>query len=160
MPTIDWMVTAAALAAVSALLGGSLYDTRVLAPNLQAGGEGLEHGRLFLSRATPANLFRPLSMLTQILLLAALAFDWEDAPVRWPLVAALLATLTNDAITFGYHYPRNRLMFTAPLEVPPERLANAARQWRTVNYVRVLLVAVSWLLVLTAVNRLAVLGHL
>ena len=77
-----------------------------------------------------------------------------------PLVAALLASVANDVITFSYHYPRNRLMFTAPLEVPADRLADAARQWRSANYVRVLLVLASWLLVLTAVSRLGASGHL
>ena len=65
------LVTDAALLSTGALFGASLYDTVVLAPNLRGGPQGLEHGRLFLSRATPGNLFRVAAPLAQVLLLAA-----------------------------------------------------------------------------------------
>jgi hypothetical protein len=43
------------LLAAGILLGGSLYDAVVLAPNLRGGPAGLEHGRLFMARSTKAN---------------------------------------------------------------------------------------------------------
>ena len=53
------------LLSVGALFGASLYDAVVLAPNLRGGPTGLEHGWLFMTRATPANLFRIAAPATQ-----------------------------------------------------------------------------------------------
>lgn len=58
MMQIELVVVTLALAGLSILLGGSVYDAAVLAPNLRGGPAGLGHGRLFMSHATPAKLFR------------------------------------------------------------------------------------------------------
>lgn len=153
MSKLQLVVTTLALLGVSALFGASLYDAVVLAPNLKGGSAGLEHGRLFMAKATPANLFRPLSPLTQVLLLAAVLVNWTYPQRRWPLVGALLALVLCDVITFTYHYPRLRLMFTAPVTVDPERLAQAARQWAAANLARVALLLGTWLATLVALRR-------
>lgn len=145
-----------ALLCTGVLLGASLYDAVVLAPNLQGGPAGLEHGRLFMAAATPANLFRVLSPLSQIVLLLAVVANWSGPRRRWPLVGALVLLIASDVLTFTYHYPRLRLMFTAPLTVEPGALLVAAREWATANLVRVALVFGSWLATLIALLRLAV----
>jgi hypothetical protein len=83
MERLRYVLTVLALLAVGALFGGSLYDTLVLAPNLQRGAEGLEHGRLFMSAATPANVFRVLAPASQALTLVALVANWRTRQVRW-----------------------------------------------------------------------------
>src|SRR5262245_26131888 len=145
MSTLRLIITGAALLGASALFGASLYDAVVLAPNLRGGPTGLEHGRLFMSTATPANLLRILSPATQLLLLVAVVANWTSPQYRWPLVCALLLVILGDVITFTYHYPRNHLMFDAPLTVEPERLSLAARQWAKANLLRVALVFACWL---------------
>jgi hypothetical protein len=149
------IVTTLSLLGTGVLFGGALYDAVVLAPNLRGGPAGLEHGRLFMARATPANLFRVAAPATQVLTLLAVLANWSSPPCRWPLAAAFIALVVNDVITFKYHYPRNRLFFTAPLTVEPERLDKAARQWAAMNLVRVALVLGAWLGVWIAVVRLA-----
>ncbi|UHQ18279.1 DUF1772 domain-containing protein [Lysobacter sp. KIS68-7] len=148
-------MTVLALLCSGALFGAALYDTVVLAPNLRGGPQGLEHGRLFMAAATPANLFRVLSPATQLLTLVAIATQWSDPDRRWPLIIALVALVASDVITFKFHYPRNRLLFTTPLSVPAEELGVAARQWATGNLVRVVLVLVAWMCILTALLRSA-----
>lgn len=143
-------VAAIALLSAGALFGASLYDAVVLAPNLRGGPSGLEHGRLFMSAATPARLFRILAPATQILLALSVALDWSNPQARWSLIGALLALILGDVITFTYHYPRNRQMFTAPLTIPPEQLERVARQWTSANWVRVALVLSAWLSTLPA----------
>jgi hypothetical protein len=155
MSTLRLIITAAALLGASALVGASLYDAVVLAPNLQGGPARLEHGRLFMSAATPGNLFRILSPSTQVLLLLAVVVNWGTSRRRWPLVGAFLALVLSDVITFTYHYPRNQLMFEAPLTVEPEQLRIAAREWAAANLARVALVLVCWLATVTALMRLA-----
>jgi len=134
------VVIVVALLCVGALLGAALYDAVVLAPNLRGGPAGLEHGRLFMSAATPANLLRILSPASQILALLAVVTTWSSPQRRWPLIGPLLALVASDVITFTYHYPRNRLMLTAPLTIEPKVLALAARQWAATNLARVVLV--------------------
>ena len=138
------IISGVALLAAGMLVGAAVYDAVVLAPNLRGGPAQLEHGRLFMSNATPARLFRVLSPLTQVLVVASLAVNWSDEFSRWSLMVAFVALLACDVITFRYHYPRNALMFTAPLTVEPERLALAAKQWAGANRVRVALVFVGW----------------
>jgi uncharacterized membrane protein len=154
MSTLRLIVTGSALLGASALVGASLYDAVVLAPNLRGGPTALEHGRLFMSAATPANLFRILSPSTQFLLFLAVVVNWRSPQRRWLLVAALVALVLSDVITFTYHYPRNRLMFDAPLTVEPERLSRAAGEWAAANFLRVALVLGCWLATLIALMRL------
>jgi hypothetical protein len=149
------IVTNLSLLGVGVLFGGTLYDAVVLAPNLRGGPGGLEHGRLFMARATPANLFRVVAPATQMLTLLAVVVNWSSPRCRWPLAGALLALAVVDVITFTYHYPRNRLFFTAPLTVAPKRLDIAAHQWAKMNLVRVALVLGAWLAVWIAVVRIA-----
>ena len=93
-----------------------------------------------MARATPANLFRIAAPATQVLTLLAVVANWSSPQCRWPLAGAFVALVVNDVIRFTYHYPRNRLLFTAPLTVEPERLEMAARQWASMNLVRLALV--------------------
>ena len=155
MREVAHVSTVLALLLSGALFGAALYDTVVFAPNLRGGPQRLEHGRLFMAAATPANLFRVLSPAAQLLTLLAVVSNWASPVCRWPLVIALLALVGTDIITFKFHYPRNRLMFIAPLTVPPEVLGVAARQWADGNLVRVSLVLVAWLTTLTALLRSA-----
>ena len=152
MEKLRYIVTVLALLSVGALFGGSLYDTLVLAPNLQVGAEGLEHGRLFMTAATPATFFRFLAPASQVLTLAALVANWRAPQVR-PLLAALAALVMADVVTFTYHYPRNHIMFTAPLSVEPQRLRTVALEWQTANYLRVLLVVSAWLATVRALTK-------
>lgn len=152
MHEVAHIITALALLCSGSLFGAALFDAVVLAPNLRGGPQGLEHGRLFMARATPANLFRILAPATQVLTLVAVATNWSTS-ARWPLVIAVIAVVAGDIITFKYHYPRNRLLFTSPLNVAPEELDVAARQWASGNLVRVALVLVAWLGTLTALLR-------
>jgi uncharacterized membrane protein len=147
------VVTIMALLSAGALLGAALYDAVVLAPNLRGGPQGLEHGRLFMTAATPAKLFRVLAPASQVLVLGSIAANWSSPAARWPLVGALIALVASDVITFKYHYPRNRVLFTAPLEVSAEQLGRVARQWTSANLVRIVLVLLAWIGTLTAVLR-------
>src|SRR5512141_2502493 len=153
MHELAHIITVLALLGSGSLFGAALFDAAVLAPNLRGGPQGLEHGRLFMAAATPARLFRALSPATQILTLLATVTHWSNPPCRWPLAGALVALVVSDVITFKYHYPRNRLLFTSPLTVPAVELDAAARQWAAGNLVRIALVLMAWLGTLTALLR-------
>jgi hypothetical protein len=124
----------------------------VLAPNLHGGPEGLEHGRLFMSAATPASFFRALAPASQILTLVALVATWQLPQVRWPPLIALAPLVVTNVVTFAYHCPRNAIMFRAPLTVARERLDAVARERQRANYLRVILVLMAWLGTLKALT--------
>ena len=145
MAQLELLVTTLALVGLSILLGGSVYDAVVLAPNFRGGPDGLEHGRLFMSRATPANLFRVAAPATQILLVVTLIATWRIEQCRWMIGGALVSLILADVITFTFHYPRNRLMFGSPTTADPTALEVAAKQWAVGNVARVALVLLSWL---------------
>jgi len=154
MIAIASICTLLALVGLSILFGGGCYDSVVMAPNFRGGRERLEHGRLFLSRATPANLFRVVSPATQAVLIVSAVLAWRTPPCGWMLAGALVALFAADTITFRFHYPRNALMFTKPLEEDPAALEAAAREWAPANLVRVLFVLSGWLLTLDAFGHL------
>lgn len=155
MHALAHVTTVLALLGSGSLFGAALFDAVVLATNLSGGPQGLEHGRLFMAVATPARLFRALSPATQILTLLAIATRWSSPSSRWTLAGALVALVASDVVTFKYHYPRNRLLFTSPLTVPAVELVAAARQWAAGNLVRIALVLMAWLGTLTALLRSA-----
>jgi hypothetical protein len=159
MVTLQLVATSLAFLGFSGLFGASLYDTVVLAPNLKGGPAALEHGRLFMANATPANLFRVLSPTTQVLSLMAVVANWSGPERRWPLIGALVALVLCDVITFTYHYPRLRIMFEAPLTVAAERVTLAAKQWIAANYIRLALLLGSWCATLFALMRLVQAMH-
>lgn len=84
----------------------------------------------------------------------AVVANWSGPERRWTLIGALAAIVLCDVITFTYHYPRNRIMFVAPLTVAAERVILAAKQWTAANYIRLGLLLGSWCATLFALLRL------
>jgi hypothetical protein len=142
MSKIKEIVLCLAVISVGALLGGSLYDSIVLAPNYRAGiPQSLEHFRQFMAVANPGDFFRLIAPLTQLSILISLALGWRRPAGRrrW-LILALVLIVAGDVFTFTFHYPRNAILFHDPMHTPPETLGKAAREWAYGNYLRILLV--------------------
>jgi hypothetical protein len=144
-----------ALLAVALLLGATVYESVVMAPNYARDiPESIEVTRRFLVRRTPAHFFRIVSPAAQLLSLAASLVSWRTPEVRWPALFALGLLLLLDLITFAFHYPRLAILFKEPLTADAEKLRRAAREWAAGNVVRAALLVLALLLVLHAVLRL------
>jgi len=144
------LVVVLALFGVALVLGASLFESMVMAPNFQSGAQALDHARQFMVAANPGTFFRVVVPLTQILLLLSVILLWRSSRRRWPLLLAFLLMVIADVITFTFHHPRNAVLFGSPLTVDPELLAATAREWAWGNHVRVLLTAVAFALALYA----------
>ena len=108
--------TAIALVASAMLLGAGVYESVVVAPNFHGAPASLQHARGFYHATNPGMLFRVLSPALQLSLLLALLCNWRPvAATRWRLAAALTFAIVSDVITFAFHYPRNTILFSAPL---------------------------------------------
>jgi len=155
MNTVRVVAVSLAVIVPAMLLGASLYDTVVLAPNLQGAPASIEHARGFLHITNPGMLFRVLSPLTQVCLLVALILVWKADPVaRWRLASALVLAVIADVITFTFHYPRNAILFQEPMTRTPQEYERIAAEWAAGNYVRVVLVVAVVLLAMTSLIHL------
>jgi hypothetical protein len=143
MSKVKEILLVVAIVSLGSLLGGSLYDAIVNAPNFSADiPQSLEAFRRSMVVASPGNFFRLLAPLSEVSLLLSLILGWRNPKGRrWWLLAAFLLILAGDVITFTYHYPRNALLFNDPLHTPVDALKQAAAEWVYGNYVRVALVA-------------------
>ena len=107
---------AIALVLSAMLLGTAVYQNVVDAPNYHGGPVALEHARGFYHATNPGMFFRGMVPVTQLFLLVAIVSNWRPAPfTRWTLGVALAVLVLTDLITFRFHYPRNDIMFVAPL---------------------------------------------
>jgi hypothetical protein len=82
------------------LLGAGVYESVVLAPNLQGAPTSLEHARGFYHVTNPGVFFRVVSPATQLFLLVALVCNWKAPGTRWRLAGALVLAILADVITF------------------------------------------------------------
>jgi uncharacterized membrane protein len=149
------LLAVVALLGLALLLGATVYESVVMAPNYRCDvPASIDAARRFLKRATPARFFRPLTALTQLLLLAGAVAAWRVETARWLLLAALGVLALLDVITFTFHYPRLAVLFKGPMPDDPARLGRAAREWAIGNVVRAVLLAAAFLAALHAVMAL------
>src|SRR5580692_9114105 len=114
------VIVAIALVLTAMLLGTGVYQNVVDAPNYLGAPTSLEHARGFYHATNPGVFFRMLVPATQLSLLLAIVFNWKPVPAtRWRLAGALVALILTDVITFRFHYPRNDILFVAPLTNSP-----------------------------------------
>jgi hypothetical protein len=145
-----------ALLGLALLLGGTVYESVVMAPNYERDiPSSIDLARRFLQRTTPAHYFRVVAPVTLILLLVDVVVCWHlPAPRSW-LLGGLIALIVADAITFAFHYPRLAVMFKAPIAEDAAALVRAARQWAAGNIVRAALLIVAFACVLHALTTVA-----
>jgi len=148
--------TAIALALSAMLLGAGVYESVVVAPNLQGAPSSLEHARGFYHATNPGMYFRVLSPGTQIFLLLALVCNWAPVPLtRWRLAAALALAFLGDLVTFKFHYPRNTILFSDPLSRSAADLDRVGTEWAAGNYVRIAVILTAVVLVMVSMIRIA-----
>jgi hypothetical protein len=147
---------AIALIVSGMLLGAGVYESVVLAPNLQGAPTSLEHARGFYHVTNPGVFFRVIPPATQLFLLLALVCNWKPTSItRWRLAGGLVLAILADVITFKFHYPRNAILFSAPLTNSPADLDRVAAEWATGNYVRIVLILIAVVLVMVSTIRIA-----
>jgi hypothetical protein len=156
MPTIREITVSIATVALCMLLGAAVYEAVVMAPNYALGTRSLEHVRGFFVVSTPASFFRVLAPVAQLLLALSVAFSWRASPHRakWLLLAALGIAVATDVATFTFHYPRNQVLFSAPLDRPSSELQRIAQEWAWGNDVRILLLVAAVIVAFSALRAL------
>ena len=147
---------AIALVLSAMLLGTGVYQNIVDAPNYKGAPVSLEHARGFYHATNPGMFFRWLVPLTELFLVLALVFNWKPDPgTRWMVAGALGSVILTDMVTFRFHYPRNDILFVAPLTQPPAYYDRVVTEWAIGNYVRVVLILSAVVLLLLSMIRIA-----
>jgi hypothetical protein len=145
-----------ALVLSAMLLGTGLYQNVVDAPNYMGAPASLEHARGFYHATNPGEFFRVIVPVTQLFLVLAIVFNWKSASsTRWRLAGALGFLILTDIVTFRFHYPRNTILFVAPLTNPPAYYDRVVTEWAIGNYVRVALLLIAVVLVMASMIRIA-----
>lgn len=154
MENIRHLLLTVATICLSALFGASLYESVAFAPNLRANiPNSLEHARLFMKVTNPGHFFQVAAPLAVVFLLLSMIVYWRQNALRWLILAALACVVVADIVTFTFHYPRNAILFGAPMNTPIATLEKAAAEWSNGNYVRVALVLTALIFALLARNR-------
>jgi hypothetical protein len=123
----------ASAATAAGLLFVNVYNSIVDAPNWGAHlPQSIEAARAYFSVANPGSFFRIASPINQVLALLALVLSWKNN--RYIALGSLIVAVLVDVITFAYFYPRNEVMFLAPIN--NEAVTLAWKQWSAMNWLR------------------------
>lgn len=147
---------AIALVFSTILLGASVYQSVVDAPNYHGGPVALEHARGFYHAVNPGVFFRAVAPASQLLLLVAIVCNWKPTSVtRWRLTVGLALLILADVVTFRFHYPRNSILFVDPLTNTSAFYDRVATEWATGNFVRSALILITVVLLIVSMIRIA-----
>jgi len=99
--------------------------------------------REYFKTVNPGNFFRIFSPANQLLGLLALILFWKASPsIRLCLGTALVMYLIAEALTFGFFYPRNAIMFKTAQLTDIELLKRTLSEWSMMNWVRSLVLLI------------------
>ena len=127
-----------ALAFAAGVTFVNIYTSLVDAPNWGSNiPDSISAARAYYSIKNPGDFFRIFSPANQVLALISLVLCWNaGARVRYICAAALIAAVAADALTFGYFYPRNEVMFMTDLATNVDNIKVAWGEWTAMNWVR------------------------
>jgi len=128
----------ASISIASGLMFANVYTSLVDAKSWGSDIPGsIAAAREYFKTVSPANFFRILSPLNQVLALAVLVLFWKSSsPIRMCLAAALVLYVLTDVMTFAYFYPRNEIMFRAAQLNDVTLLRETWASWSAMNWVR------------------------
>jgi uncharacterized membrane protein len=136
-------------ATAAGILFVNLYNSLIDVPNWGADlPNSLLAARQYFTVVNPGNFFRIISPINQLLALLAVIVCWKFGRERYIAIGSLVLAVLADVLTFGYFYPRNEILFVAPIEAGVESLRLVWDQWSTMNWFRSAMCAVNAVLAL------------
>ncbi|HEX5551751.1 MAG TPA: DUF1772 domain-containing protein [Chitinophagaceae bacterium] len=111
--------------------------------------------RQYYHSVNPGNFFRIFSPVNQILALLSLILFWKTSKkVRIFLLVAFFLAVSGDVLTFVYFYPRNDLLMNLPLQDNSAKFTHILKQWRSMNWIRTLIIFTGLLFLCLGLNRI------
>ena len=134
----------------------SLIDARSWGSNIP---NSINVAREYYKIVTPGNFFRIFSPINQALGIIVLILFWKSNPsIRIYLGAALVLYMLAEAMTFGYFYPRNDIMFRTAQLTDVDLLRKAWSEWSSMNWVRTLVLVIGVIFSFLALHKFFSLG--
>jgi hypothetical protein len=157
MNNLRKLIICLAATIAAGLLFVNVYNSMVDAPNWgRYIPASIQTTRDYFSVANPGTFYRVFSPAGQIVTLLALVLCWTaDKRVRYYLLIALVFAVATDAVTFGYFYPRNAIMFGNPIEGNTDAIRAAWAEWSMMNWPRSAIVAIGLIFDFAALLRFA-----
>jgi hypothetical protein len=143
MKPYQTIVLILAATVASGLLFANIYNSMIDAPNWGRDvPASIVTAREYFSVKNAAVFYRIFSPMNQVLaLLAAVLSWWAPRGTFTICIAALILAVSADILTFAYFYPRNEIMFVAPIE-NVDAIKSALSGWQNMNWIRSGMVAV------------------
>jgi len=156
MRSIQTLLLILAVTVASGLLFVNIYTSMVDAPNWGRDvPASIVVAREYMSVRNPGTFFRIFSPMNQVLaLLAAVAAWWAPKGTFSICLAALVLAVSVDVFTFAYFYPRNEIMFVAPIE-NIDAIRSALSGWQNMNWIRSGMIAVIVVLDYLALTKIS-----
>ncbi len=146
-------MVAACICLCSGLLFVNLYTSIVDARSWAADMPGsIATARAYYAHTNPGDFFRMFAPMLQVSSLLLLIACWKGPGLRGLAIAVLLISLCADALTFGYFYPRNEIIFMS--DAGDAAIRTAVEEWSAMNWVRSLVVAVGVGVLFVLQNRI------
>jgi hypothetical protein len=112
----------------------SIVDAKSWGSNIP---DSIAAARAYYTTVSPANFFRLFSPINQLLAILVFILFWKSVPsIRMYTGAALVMYLVAEAMTFGYFYPRNAILFNTASLTDIDLLKKTWSQWNSMNWVR------------------------
>ncbi|MDO3625786.1 DUF1772 domain-containing protein [Mucilaginibacter sp. BT774] len=155
--TLRKLSLALAISLAAGLLFTNIYTSVVDARNWGANiPSSIQTTRDYFKAANPGTFYRIFSPANQVAGLLALILCWRAGKrVRIYCAIALVFAVGTDMLTFAYFYPRNDIMFKSPIATNLEAIKTALEQWRSMNWFRSLICAVTLVFDFLALNLVA-----
>jgi len=143
MKSIQILVLIVAATVGCGLLFVNIYTSVVDAPNWSRDlPASIAVAREYFSVKNPGTFFRVLSPINQVLALLAVVVSWWAPKGTFSIcVIALILAVSVDILTFSYFYPRNEIMFVAPMD-NVDAIRSPLSRWRNMNSIRSELIAI------------------
>lgn len=143
MKPIQKLVLIFAATVAAGLLFANIYTSMVDAPNWGRDvPASIVAAREYFSVKNPGNFFRVFSPLNQVLALLAVVVSWWAPKGTFSIcLAALILAVSVDVFTFTYFFPRNEIMFVAPID-NVDAIRSALSGWQNMNWIRSGMIAV------------------
>lgn len=137
MRSIQTLLLILAATIASGLLFVNIYTSMVDAPNWARDvPASILAAREYFGVANPGTFFRIFSPVNQVLALAAAVAAWWAPRGTFTICfAALILSVLVDVFTFAYFYPRNDIMFVAPMD-DLDAIRTALSGWQNMNWLR------------------------
>ena len=96
--------------------------------------------RDYYKYADPRNFFAIVAPINMVLILLNIILFWKDSvSVRTYFIISFLLYAVIASLTFVYFVPRDRIIFTMPIEGHIEQIKTALSEWKNMNWLRTII---------------------